>query len=290
MITDATPVLREEEWQSRVRTHAETLAQWVTPHLDRHARGEKHPVYDFLFEYYSFPAAKLARWVPGPGRWLEGDQAHEFLGLPGFEQRDGCVGQPLQAFPKKRQSSLRWVLRLLQSIEGRPPRFGCFGLHEWAMVYDEKDVRHPGLPLRLSPEERRQVVKSLPLSCSHFDAFRFFSAEAQPLNRWPLGQESRLSHEQGGCVHVTMDLYKWAYKFYPWVAGDLLARTFLLAMEARELDMRASPYDVQSLGLDSILIEETRGREVYQSAQQALATKGQDLRRALIQELSRLPV
>jgi len=39
--------------------------------------------------------------------------------------------------------------------------------------------------------------------------------------------------------HASMDLYKWAYKFAPWIASDLLADYFELARATRWLDMRA---------------------------------------------------
>ena len=47
--------------------------------------------------------------------------------------------------------------------------------------------------------------------------------------------------DQRGCVHVTMDLYRYAYKIAPWVRAELIADAFELAWRARELDMRASP-------------------------------------------------
>ena len=52
-----------------------------------------------------------------------------------------------------------------------------------------------------------------------------------------------------------MDLYKWAYKFYPWTPSDLIADAFELAVEIREIDMRASPYDLGVYGFEPITIE-----------------------------------
>ena len=54
--------------------------------------------------------------------------------------------------------------------------------------------------------------------------------------------------EQPGCLHANMDLYKWAGKLAPFTPGDLLLDCFELARDIRELDMRASPYDLSGLG------------------------------------------
>lgn len=41
-----------------------------------------------------------------------------------------------------------------------------------------------------------------------------------------------------------MDLFKYAYQLYPFVSSDLLRECLVLAVTARKIDMRASPYDV----------------------------------------------
>ena len=78
-----------------------------------------------------------------------------------------------------------------------------------------------------------------------------------------------------------MDLYKWAYKFYPWTPSDLLADCFLFALEIRELDMQGSPYDVTEFGLEPIPIETPEGRALYQEKQQDLSLRSQPLRKKL---------
>ena len=50
------------------------------------------------------------------------------------------------------------------------------------MVYRTSDVRHEKWPLRLGSTGTDQVVESHKVSCSHFDAFRFFTSSARPLN------------------------------------------------------------------------------------------------------------
>ena len=43
-----------------------------------------------------------------------------------------------------------------------------------------------------------------------------------------------------------MDLYKWCYKLGPLIESELLMDCLELAADARELDMRASPYDLSA--------------------------------------------
>ena len=69
------------------QAHAARLAPYVDPHLARRQAGEKHPVHDFLFGYYSQRPAQLLRWHPGYGVRLA--DATEFDGLKGY--RDGAV-------------------------------------------------------------------------------------------------------------------------------------------------------------------------------------------------------
>jgi hypothetical protein len=74
----------------------------------------------------------------------------------------------------KRREAVGWVHRLLVNTAGRPAQLGCFGLHEWAMVYglDADRVRHAGWPLRLPAAQTARVVAERGVRCSHFDAFR----------------------------------------------------------------------------------------------------------------------
>src|SRR5207253_7220903 len=59
------------EWRRRQAAHRARVRPWVEDRTRRAGRGEKHPVYDFLFEYYSFRPSYLARWSPGVGVRLE---------------------------------------------------------------------------------------------------------------------------------------------------------------------------------------------------------------------------
>ena len=151
------------------------------------------------------------------------------------------------------------------------------------MVYKSSEIRYPSQPLRLSPSEVAAVVDSLPVRCSHYDAFRFFTPEAGPLNRLQPTRETSPQLEQPACLHANMDLYKWAFKLAPWCPSDLIADTFELARDIRELDMRASPYDLSSFGYSSVPIETPEGRAEYESSQRDFAERARPLRQRLVE-------
>jgi len=78
-----------------------------------------------------------------------------------------------------------------------------------------------------------------------------------------------------------MDLYKWCYKLGPLLDSELLLDCLELAADARELDMRASPYDLRGYGYEPIAVEETAGRAEYVRAQQDIARRAGPLRATL---------
>src|SRR5690606_3623258 len=253
-------VLAEPDWRAREEAHVERMRVWTRPHQQRRSRGEKHPVLDFLFTYYSLPPAQLERWQPGTGVVLTGPGARRFLDRTGYvavdpaSPHDAGVRVDPAAFTSKRARMARHVLALLEATAARAPRLSCFGLHEWAMVYRHPadQVRHAQLPLRLGSDGTDEVVESLDIRCGHYDAFRFFTEPARPLNSLQPTRETQRDLDQPGCLHVGMDLYKWAYKLGPLTPSELLADCFELAADIRVLDMRASPYDLSSLGYDQI--------------------------------------
>ncbi len=282
----ATP-LAPADWLARRAAHAERTRPWTAPHRERAGRGEKHPVYDFLFTYYGYKPGKLARWTPGFGVTLAGDEAREFLKISGHAETPAGVAVDPEELTPKRLESIRWIRVLLANTRERAGNFGCFGLHEWAMVYRAPEVRHE-LPLRMAPDALARFVESLPIRCSHFDAFRFFTPEARPLNRLQPTRETAPELEQPGCLHANMDLYKWAYKLAPFCPSELMADAFEVAVAAREMDMRASPYEVASLGFENIAIETPEGRLRYETEQRALADRARPVREALIALCDRL--
>jgi hypothetical protein len=285
----ASNILAEPTWRSRQHAHEHRVRTWTDPHQARAARGEKHPVYDFLFTYYAFRPAWLRRWHPGPDATLAGDAAREFLRWPEYrETTDGVVLDPSKL--ARRREFVRWLHEMLRTMETRPAFFGCYGLHEWAMVYRQTadEVRHNAYPLRFPAAELARMVDASPLCCTHFDAFRFFTVPARPLNKLQPTRTDAAQLEQRGCLHATMDLYKWAFKLAPFSPAELIADCFELARDVREIDMRASPYDLRALGFEPIPIETTSGRAEYERHQRAFAGRGEPLRARLIALCERL--
>jgi len=271
--------LDEAEWRARRAAHEARVAVWVTPAAERARHGEPHPVEDFLFTYYSFRRSALRRWSPGLGVVLRGadrrDLAREFVAVDG--------GAQLCDPPERVRATAAVIAELLARTAGRPASFACFGLHEWAMVHgqSQEQVRHAAYPLRLGPERTTALVEELPVRCSHYDAFRFFPESARPLNAVQPTRATQADLEQPGCLHATMDLYKWAYKLAPWVPAELVADCFDLARRVRELDMRAAPYDLSRLGYRPVRIETSAGRAEYAAAQRRFAEEAAPLRERL---------
>jgi len=284
-------VLDAPSWRARRSAHEERVDVWVGPHLERRRVREAHPVEDFLFTYYSQRPAALRRWHPGFGTVLE--DAEEYVGLRGYVElpTGSTTGVTLSREHVAAQAPLLRALHtLLTATASRPPQLGCFGMHEWAMVYrlDPSDVRHASWPLRLGPEGTDEVVERHRIACSHFDAFRFFTDEARPLNTLSPGRDDRASFEQPGCLHAGMDLYKHAFRLSPMVPSELVADCFELAHDIRVLDMRASPYDLSDLGYSPVRVETTDGKQEYVAAQRTFAERGRPLRARLIAETERL--
>lgn len=277
-------LLAEDEWTARARAHETRVRAWTDPHQERASRAEKHPVYDFLFTYYGFRPAWLRRWHPGPGVALAGEAARAFLDDPSYQKTGYGVALRPDALPEKRIPYVRWLRGFLAAILDRPAQFGCHGMHEWAMVYRQtaEEVRHNQYPLRFPPAELAAIVEASPPRCTHFDAYRFFTAPARPLNRHALARETTIDHEQGGCLHANMDLYKWAHKLAPLAPAELIADCFELARDIRELDMRASPYDLAALGFEPVKIETPEGRADYERAQRGFAERARPLRARLL--------
>lgn len=73
------------------------------------------------------------------------------------------------------------------------------------------------------------------LACTHFDAFRFFTPEAKPLNPVQLERTGQRSNDQPGCVHANMDLFKWALRLWPLLPSEKLADALELAVSCRML-------------------------------------------------------
>jgi hypothetical protein len=318
--------LVESAWQARAAAHDARVRVWTDAQQARASRGEKHPVFDFLFSYYSFRPAWLRRWHPGPDLALTGETARAYLrwseyreiasgsDVPPVNSPASQINAPaalatpsergtgvppviygtpavaLAPLPSSRRPYVIWLRALLLATQSRPAFFGCYGLHEWAMVYRQTpdEVRHNAHPLRFAPDPLARIVEAAPITCSHFDAFRFFTPPARPLNKLKPARETVPQFEQSGCLHANMDLYKWSFKLAPFAPSELIADCFALARDIREVDMRASPYDLRALGFAPITIETAAGRADYEAHQRAFTARAEPLRARLLALCERL--
>jgi hypothetical protein len=280
---DAVQRLDETAWCARRSAHEARVDRYVGPYLYRRGRAIAHPIDDFLFTYYSYRPAALRRWHPGIGVELAGSAASDFHSVRGYVVTGDGARVDLAVEPSRRRQ-VASIRRLLCATGERPAHLGCFGLHEWAMVYREPaaTVRHPAYPLRLGSRGTDQVVESHRVTCTHFDAYRFFTEPARALNVVQPTRATEAAFEQPGCLHATMDLYRWAYTLAPFTASELVADCFELAYEVRQLDMRASPYDFSRLGVEPVRIETAEGKAAYLSAQRGFAERGSKLRSRLV--------
>ncbi|MEO1022926.1 MAG: 3-methyladenine DNA glycosylase [Bacteroidota bacterium] len=277
-------VFTRSDWKNLQHQHEEGVKSLLGDYMKQRSFQKKNPVIDFLFEYYSFRFSQLVKWSPGIRFGLAVNQTDELKAIKELTSTDATAYLDVHALSSKKRQSFTWIHSLLTASRDRKPSFGCFGMHEWAMVYRSEHVRHQQLPLRLSSKEIMEVVESRPLLCTHFHAFRFFTKPAQPFNKYDLTRERFTENEQAGCIHTNMDLYKWAFKGFPWISSDLIFDAFKLASHARRIDMKASPYDVSAFGLAPIPIETEEGRRVYKEEQERIYEASIPVRERLIRE------
>jgi hypothetical protein len=282
--TASRDLLAPETWAALAAEHAERADRLTEGHRARRARGERHAIEDFLFEYYNTRPSLLRRWHPGAGITLEpsaaGPAPHAGWRWYAADD-DGRVALDVEAFLTDRRGTVAFVHRLLAATASRPAFTGCFGLHEWAMVYRQERHRHE-LPLRLGQAGTDAVVEAHPIRCTHYDAFRFFTPAAAPLNREQPTRSTQPDLEQPGCLHASMDCHKWALKLGPAVPGDLALDCFELARDVRLLDMQAAPYDLTSYGEPAVAVETPAGKAEYVARQRALSARAAVLRARLV--------
>ena len=289
--------LAEETWQEKAAAHLNRVQRYAEPYLKRRSANQKHPVEDFLFTYYTQKPGQLARWHPGPGVVLTGSAAAERLGwkfyreaTPAEHAANGASGDvpgvvlDVDKFLEQRKDAVDFARILLGRTVARPAQFGCFGLHEWAMVYKQEanQVRHEYLHLRLGSQGTDQVVEDSRIRCTHFDAYRFYTPQATGLNELTPTRENQRDLEQPGCLHANMDLYKWAYKLTPALPSELVMDCFELSWRIRAMDMQASPYDLAAWGYPPIRIETALGKADYVAAQRAFSAESAVLRGRLL--------
>jgi hypothetical protein len=278
-------------WLPLAHEHAARADACTAGHRARRATGAVHAIDDFLYDYYALRPSALRRWHPGAGVTLAGttEQVGERAGWRWHIATADGVTLDVDAFRADRGSTVRYIRDLLTATAARRPHTGCFGLHEWAMVFRQDDSRRRHtLPLRLGREGRDAVVEAHQIRCSHFDAYRFFTPDAVGRNALQPTRDTQVDLEQPGCLHANMDCLKWALKLGPAVPGDLLLDCFELAREIRALDMQASPYDVSSLGEPVVAIETPDGKAEYAARQRAFAESASHLRKRLVNASERV--
>lgn len=274
-------LLTGERWRALEAEHQRRADAFTYGWRQRQLRGEKHPVDDFLFTYYPLRPSLLRRWHPGAGVRLLGASGEERAGWKWYSSHGGDVSLDVDAFVQAKERSIRFIVALLGKTAARPGNFGCFGLHEWAMAYRSRGTRHE-VALRLGSTGTDEVVETHRIACSHFDAFRFFTPDAVGLNRLQPTRENQPETEQPGCLHAGMDVYKWATKLGPLVPGRLLLDAFELARDIRQLDMRASPYELSAWGYEPVHIETAEGKAEYVREQRGFADRSNELRAQLV--------
>lgn len=282
-------ILEEADWLRKRAFHQKAIFPWTQKVRARRRFHTHHPIEDFLLNYYNFPLSYLEKWTPGPFTGLQGKEAKQIFPQKWTSQTpDNYFYIDLNKIRKKEVNRIRWIRELLEAALKNPPIFNCYGLHEWAMVYKTQSVRHQKTPLRMPLEDLAKVVESQKISCSHYDAFRFFSQRAIPLNTLCPKHDAREKNEQTACIHFNMDLYKWSYKIFPWISSDFIQSAFKLAKKARSIDMQASPYNLEEYDLKPIKIETPKGKLEYIEKQRAIRTEGITLAKQLISHCKKL--
>ena len=212
-----------------------------------HGRGEAHPVWDFLFTYYSLRPRQLLRWHPGYGVTLAGGAAATASWAAPAMTRRARASRSSREYLRGRAGHRRFVAELLRATAARPAQLNCFGMHEWAMVYRSDEVRHAQVPLRLGPQAPTgwwsvavalQPLRRVPLLHRRSGAAQ--RERADPRNARSPGTAG-LRARQHGFVQVVLQAGP---------AGRLrdAARLPGAGRAAREIDMRASPYDLSDYG------------------------------------------
>ena len=270
------------EWEPLAHAHAEQVDAWSVGRRTR--RGTPHPIDDFLWGYYSFRPAHLRRWHPGAGVALE--DADEHMQWPHYATSNSRTFADVTTLGERRKA-FEWIRQLLVNTNARQGTFSCFGLHEWAMLYglEQHEVRHEQAPLRLTPDEIKDVVDAAQLKCTHYDAFRHYAPNAIPLNVITPTRETQQDLEQPGCLHANMDIYKWCYKATPFISSEITRDAFALAREIRQLDMEATPYDLSEWDVQPVRIETAEGKAEYAQRQREFSERASALRERLIAAL-----
>ena len=107
-------VLAPEEYLPRMKAHAARAERWTAPRVARRARGQYHPVWDFLFDYYPQRPAHLKRWHPGVGVALEDAASLPHAGWRDYVCENGTVLLDVQRFLTHRRHDVEEAAAILR--------------------------------------------------------------------------------------------------------------------------------------------------------------------------------
>ena len=229
------------------------------PHLARRQAGQKHPVHDFLFTYYSFSPAKLMTWQPGLAAERDGRGPRPAAAADRGHQDDSLVAT----------ASRPAAHRLL-----RPARVGDGAPHR------RDPPRRPAAPRRSGHRRRRRVapdrllaLRRLPLL--HPDGAPDERAVARP--RRPGGvRAAGLPARDDGPLQARVPAL---------AAGRLRPRRRLLrARVGRPRGRHARvALRLHLWGFEPIKIETAEGKRAYAAHQRAFADRAAPLRSRLVE-------
>ena len=80
-----------------------------------------------------------------------------------------------------------------------------------------------------------------------------------------------------------MDLLKIGLRLQPFCDADLMRRVLQISMDARRLDVAASPYDSTAYGVGIVPIETKEGRAQYRAEQRLLMERAKPIREELLE-------
>ena len=179
---------------------------------------------------------------------------------------------------------------LLVATAARPAHFGCFGMHEWAMVYRvaEDEPRHPAYPLRLG-QDGTDGWSSRIGSPARISTLIGSSPSPPGRRNIPAARPRRPAGVRATGVSARRH-------------GPLQARLPARAVIPSELSRTASrspatsasstcgrrPMTSVDLGFEPVRVETAEGKRVYAAAQAGFAERGAPLRQRLIVACERL--
>ena len=105
---------------------------------------KQHPIYNFIHTYYRYSTQNIKKYSPGLGIMLTDFDQENILDNTYLNEKyiKTTSSGSFYELPKNDapDSTFGWITLsktrdILYSTATRQPFFGCFGLHEWAMLY-----------------------------------------------------------------------------------------------------------------------------------------------------------